>query len=222
MSEILPVIVSSATAAVTAVPVTLLTQGVLEKCSSSIKKFFSKGPVEEAVEKTHSLIDICKATSEVLQKRGIHDPNLCREMSAKMGYVFIPPASLETDPDLQKLWAKLLANALDPNFEESKIRMAFIDIIKSLEPLEARLLQYCSQNNKREFEHSDFLMAPENSEINEESLIISLENLKRLRIIKGINKTEPLVMDMISLDVEESESFRLTPLGLAFLEACAI
>jgi len=48
-------------------------------------------------------------------------------------------ATLESDDDLQDLWAGLLVSALDP--DAPVVRSAFITIVKDLSPIDARLLE---------------------------------------------------------------------------------
>ena len=48
-------------------------------------------------------------------------------------------ASLEDDDNLQTLWARLMANAMDPKSHVS-LQMSFIDILKNLTILDAKIL----------------------------------------------------------------------------------
>lgn len=46
---------------------------------------------------------------------------------------------METDDFLQNTWARLLTNAVDPNFK-SEIRVAFVDVIKTLTAVDVKIL----------------------------------------------------------------------------------
>jgi hypothetical protein len=50
-------------------------------------------------------------------------------------------ASLEDDDNLQDLWARLFISASDPSLKD-KVRSAFINIVKQLEPIDAQVLKY--------------------------------------------------------------------------------
>ena len=63
-----------------------------------------------------------------------------RPIPPKFAIPLIVNATLEEENDLQDIWCKLIANALDPNFD-SEIRYAFIYIIKSLTSLDAMILE---------------------------------------------------------------------------------
>lgn len=52
-------------------------------------------------------------------------------------------ASLEVEGDIQELWAGLIANAVDPKIH-LRIRKVFIEILRGLEPLDARILETLS------------------------------------------------------------------------------
>lgn len=73
----------------------------------------------------------------ILKARKVTDT---RAVPLKFALPILENASLEEDNDLQKLWANLMANAMDPNFSLN-LRTAFIDIIKSLSALDAKMLK---------------------------------------------------------------------------------
>lgn len=55
-------------------------------------------------------------------------------------------ASLEQNEDIQLLWANLIANATDPEYNID-IRKVFIEILRGLEPLDAQILELLSDPN---------------------------------------------------------------------------
>ena len=64
----------------------------------------------------------------------------------------IPPAfamqvldavSIESEDEIQILWAGLIANATDPSLR-LRIRKVFIDVLRGLEPLDARIMEFLS------------------------------------------------------------------------------
>lgn len=71
-----------------------------------------------------------------IQQRGIDDK---REVPLKLAVAVLDGATMEEDDELHTEWAKLLTNALDPSFE-AEVRIAYTEILRSLNPLDARLL----------------------------------------------------------------------------------
>lgn len=49
-------------------------------------------------------------------------------------------AQEESREELAELWARLLANAMDPNM--NSVRQSFIDAVKRMDPLDAVVLRY--------------------------------------------------------------------------------
>jgi hypothetical protein len=73
-----------------------------------------------------------------------------RQITAKT--LSIPPqfalplldgASLETEAEIQQLWAGLIANAVDPG-RAFRIKKVFLEILRGLEPLDARIMEFLS------------------------------------------------------------------------------
>ena len=70
-------------------------------------------------------------------ERGIED---LRPVSARLLVPYLDAATRESDEVLQDMWARLLANASDPN-QANPLRRAFIGALEKLEPLDAVLLE---------------------------------------------------------------------------------
>jgi len=104
----------------------------------------------------------------ILEERGYSDETPFRVPSTKFAFGFVQGASIEDEPELQELWAKLLANAVDPNFEDD-IRISFMSIIKDLTPLDAKILNII--NNE---------LLKLNKETNIFKLNFSIKNISRI------------------------------------------
>ena len=74
-----------------------------------------------------------------LQNRNLTSDKI-KTIDPKLGIPLLEAASLETDDFLQNTWARLLTNAVDPNFK-SEIRVAFVDIIKTLTAVDVKILE---------------------------------------------------------------------------------
>lgn len=171
--------------------------------------------------------------NEYLEKKG---STTLRPISPKFAIPFILNASMEEDDDLQDIWCRLIANALDSKFK-SEIRFAYIDIIKNLNSLDAKVLKFAYDEVSRKIivpydEPIKIYMTKmivdlkninKYLDVSEEELTISYNNLIRVQCLK-------LAISLNSLLVEEGESMplmlsdpmhvTLTPLGIAFIEAC--
>lgn len=91
-----------------------------------------------AAAREKNLDEISRKTKKILEDRGV------TERSAAPEQITIPlleAAQSESREGLQTLWARLLANAIDPQRSEV-VRPEFIKLVQMLEPLDARLLEY--------------------------------------------------------------------------------
>ena len=74
---------------------------------------------------------------EELNTRGVDGPT--RPVAPKLAFPILEEAAFEDDDELQDIWARLLATAMDPNAPQ--IKRAYIHILKSFEPSDAVLLE---------------------------------------------------------------------------------
>jgi hypothetical protein len=80
----------------------------------------------------------------------------------------------ETREELQELWARLLAAAMDPS-RRSLVRREFIEIVKQIEPLDARVLEELRDitgaiPNRRDHIASTFQLPADDVEVSFEAL----------------------------------------------------
>jgi len=145
-------------------------------------------------------------------------------------------ASLEDDDNLQDIWCRLIANALDSNFN-LEIRFAYIDIIKNLTSLDAKVLKFAYDEVSRKLgisqkEPAKVYMAKmivdlkdinKYMDVSEEELTISYNNLIRVQCLKLVSSLSPIYVEegekMPSM-LNDPMHVIITPLGLAFIEAC--
>jgi hypothetical protein len=81
-------------------------------------------------------IRIVDKVNEILENRKLTQTNA---VSPKFALPMLQNASFEENDELQDIWIRLIANSMDPNFN-IELRFAFIEIIKSLNPLDAKIL----------------------------------------------------------------------------------
>ena len=73
---------------------------------------------------------------EKLIRKGVED---IKRVSPKYLAPILEHAQLEDDPDIKDLWIILLANAMDPNFNDEN-RYAFIEMVKNITSTDATML----------------------------------------------------------------------------------
>lgn len=164
------------------------------------------------------------------------DLDKTRTIPPKFALPMLEQASLEEDDYLQDIWCKLIANSLDPNFD-SEIRYAFIEIIKNLTPLDAKILKYVydtALKNCSHFEDISFrnnviklhrktpiYIIRKNINANNDEIEASLDNLLRVRCLKD-NVLDDSILEMWKVENPSltSSNFSLTQFGIIFVEAC--
>lgn len=138
---------------------------------------------------------------KILKHRGVTGT---QPVSPSVALPLIRAAYDEGRPELQKLWAALIADAMDPQ-RAGQVRISFIESLKRMDPLDALVL-------KLRFDNSGtlspsplaFIMSKTNQQ--QDEMIISIENLKSVNCATWF--------DHIS-------QFTLTPYGKALARACS-
>lgn len=144
-------------------------------------------------------------------------------VSLKFALPFFEAASLEENEEIQEMWASLLVNAIDPNYEGT-IGRTFVTILQDFEPLDAIIFQEIARDvisNAREWQRSEISknVLVERLEKNSEDAETSLDNLGRLGLIDklavpGDSFQEPGTF------YKGKGRFRLTLLGRQFYLSC--
>ena len=171
--------------------------------------------------------------TENIQKRNLIE---MRYVPPKFTYPLIINAVLEEDDYLQDIWCQLITNALDSDFN-LEIRFAYIDILKSLTSLDAKVLRFAYDEVSRKISlpHDkpiniykakmivDLKKINKCLDVSEEELTISYNNLIRVQCLKLVSSLNPLYVkegERMSLMLGDPMHVTLTPLGIAFIEAC--
>ncbi|MGB9927998.1 MAG: Abi-alpha family protein [Methanosarcina sp.] len=169
--------------------------------------------------------------NRILDQRGITDT---RAIPPKLAIPILEQACLEENDELQDIWCRLIANSLDPKFN-LEIRYAFIEIIKNMTALDAKILKYIYEttikinkiNQTKPFiaYSVDFFHIKENVRASNVETELSLNNLQRVQCIRDndVNDLRTQVNSMIKKTtppIIQHSSFKITPLGTAFILAC--
>jgi hypothetical protein len=85
---------------------------------------------------------LCERTEQILRDRGVKN----REDASPSVAIPLITAAIDEDREvLKELWAKLLANALDPN-RSHLVRPSMIGLLRQLDPLDALVLEKLANN----------------------------------------------------------------------------
>lgn len=174
-------------------------------------------------ERRNRLID---KVNEYQQERGLTQ---FRSIPPKFAIPIIINATLEEDNDLQDMWCKLITNYSDPNFNV-EIRYAFIEILKNITSLDAKILKYIydTLGEKSKLEQitklADYPISVDKIEENISSashseIKLSLYNLKKVQCVWDYDSNS-IVTGGMAFRARSDKDYTLTPLGFTLVEAC--
>jgi hypothetical protein len=83
-----------------------------------------------------------RRTEQILRDRDVQE---FIELSPNLAEALIAGAQEEGREELAELWARLLANAVDPKL--NSVRQSFIDAVKTMDPPDALVLLYLYEND---------------------------------------------------------------------------
>ncbi len=171
--------------------------GAIEKTGGFLNRVFgaaiedSIGVVADRIKffRLQNYISLSENTAKRLRDRGYSEDAITKIVPLKVAIPLIESATLEEDPDLQTLWAELLANAMDPKFDID-VSIRHVSLLREMEPLDVKILSACHAQMLAE-EHknaSDKVFfkrkeIAENFGVPERSIEASLLNLIRLSCI---------------------------------------
>lgn len=175
----------------------------------------------------HRLVAMSDEVNRMLSDRGVTDT---RSVPPKLALPILEEASLEHDPGLQQLWNHLLANAMNPKFN-GELRYGFVEMIKNITGVEARILSNFYEILNRENRTAD-LSEITNYHLKKEQIMemvgidaptyqVSIFNLMRMQCIgPAILKGSISFGDEPVTIYKGADAVVLTPLGVKFVEAC--
>ena len=171
--------------------------------------------LERAIELQHKV-------EQRLKAKGI---NAKRYVPVSFGLPILEKATVEENDDLQKLWANLLTNALDPKYT-GNITRNFVSILSDIEPIDAQILdmivrEYLGLTNEEKAQ-TLFVLAKisENTGIPLADCENSVRNLMRLGLFKPGNVQGGVsIGDHKVSSYKDTEMFGVTGLGVAFHKA---
>ena len=206
-----------------------------EKSGNFIAKVF-KGPIAEIsgliTDKLRfirwkRMVQVSEEVNQILENKGIKET---RAVAPKIALPIFEDSSLEDDSNIQHLWNHLLANAMNPEFND-EIRYGFIEMIKSITGNEVKLLNdfyLILQNDGRLFplnKLSQYNLKKEQLiktlDISADQYVLSVNNLMRMQLIAPAILTGGIKVGTESITIYKGmDVITMTPLGVKFVEAC--
>jgi hypothetical protein len=144
--------------------------------------------------------------TKILQDRNVKET---QPVSPSLAIPLLRAAYDENRPELQDLWAKLIAAAMDPS-RSGRVRLSFVDALKQFDPLDAIVLKarYEQQGDlspcPRDFLAKQWNRTPDEIEL-------SAQNLQRLGCIRSSQTVEPIGW----------ANFYITTYGRALVSVCS-
>jgi hypothetical protein len=108
---------------------------------------------------------------EILERRGVKET---QPVSLSVALPLMRGAYDENREELRELWARLIAAAMDPS-RADRVRISYIDTLRQLDPLDARVLQTLPTNKPLSVQDLVSLL-----DVSTDEVIISTESLRRL------------------------------------------
>jgi hypothetical protein len=118
-------------------------------------------------------------TREHLRDRGVDDPE---PPSLKYAIPILEAAADEENEELQDLWSRLLAAAMDPNRRDA-MRQSFIAAVKRMDPIDALVLKAISENGGAIWEPSGCDAVARKLKCSGDEVIVSFDHLAQLDCI---------------------------------------
>jgi hypothetical protein len=135
---------------------------------------------------------------KILKRRGVEQT---QPVSPSLAIPLMRAAYDEGRPELQALWASLIADAMDPA-RAGRVRISFIDTLKRFDPLDALVLR-ARYDDPGEKPRTVIAQIAELLQQSPEEVEISVDNLAALNCVSG------------------RANFSLTSYGRALIRACS-
>lgn len=173
------------------------------------------------------LLQMSDDVNKILEEKGVHET---RGVPPKIALPIFEDSSLEDNDDIRSLWNNLLANAMNPEFND-EIRYGFVEIIKNITGREALILKLFYDSLSAQGKLTK-LEEVTNYSIDKEqfcaklglSLVdysISAYNLIRTQCIApAVIKGGMKFGDHTATAYKGIDAVTITPLGIKFVEAC--
>jgi hypothetical protein len=128
-----------------------------------------------------SIAETMRLARDLLRERGVDDPE---PINLAVGLPLLKAAADESGRELQEVWARLLAAAMDPKRART-VRREFIETIQRFAPLDAVIMQRLYKEAPGAPTHQSIADWTEQFGVSQWEMTVALENLQNLRCIHG-------------------------------------
>lgn len=167
-----------------------------------------------------NLTKIAEKVRKISEERNLNP----QKVAPKFVKVFFENASLEENDDVQRMWANLLVEQTT----NGGVNIYYLNILKELEPTEARLLDflYKQSNNSSSTNFSFDLIMQGSKNITENELRVTIHklysfNILRPPITRGVSFGSNQNGKSFAPALETTDTFRFTEMGLDFCSKCS-
>lgn len=119
---------------------------------------------------------LARATKRIFEERNVKEPQAPPE---SITIPLLEAAQGEPRAEMQELWARLLANAMDPARADD-VRPEFVDTLKKLQPIDAFILAEMGKESKG-FSDGELIGL---SKRRQSAALVSLDHLKGLKCLQ--------------------------------------
>lgn len=174
------------------------------------------------------MVEMEDKVNKILHQKGV---TVSQPVAPKIALPIFEGASLEDDPTLQTLWNNLLANAMNPDFN-NEIRYGFTEMINNITAQEALLLNFFYTTLLKDKHHRpldkviDYSLKKEIImnilSITAEQYAVCANNLMRMQLLSPaivVNKSIYVGPELVTT-YKGIDEITLTALGVLFIEAC--
>lgn len=146
------------------------------------------------VVRAERLAKLWDGARERLANRGVKEPE---SPSLKLALPILEAAADENREELQDLWERLLAAAMDPS-RQTAFRQQFISVVKEMDPFDARVFQVIVDSGGSEWMPNGRDAISSRLRASRDEVVVSFDNLKRLDCIRFPNVAGPSVNPVLS------------------------
>jgi hypothetical protein len=141
---------------------------------------------------------VTRRTQQILKERDLAET---APVAERIAIPLLEAAQQDPRPEMQEIWATLLANAMDPARRDD-VRQEFIRILQALHPTDALVLKCAAEDYPDQWvTHREFT----STGLREASIAVSVRNLGMHACID-----------------QDGESFKTFPLGIELVRACTV
>jgi hypothetical protein len=138
---------------------------------------------------------VARDADRILRERKVTDRSAVAE---QIGLPLLEAAAAESRDELRTLWARLLANSIDPDRSEN-VRPEFISLIQKLEPLDARVLEFL--HTKEKDLHVPKHKAHDLLRCRDTAAFVSIGHLVELRCVRTEGGNHHLVLTELGVEL---------------------